>query len=242
MSSTNSTGCFLRAQSVSKTYPNGDVHALVDVSFCVRRGESVCIMGPSGSGKSTLLNILGGLDRPDKGEVFFEDRPLATMRDLDRFRAKRLGFVFQSFLLLPTLSAAENVQVPMFEGRLRARARAQKAHDLLATVGLAHRNSHLPSQLSIGERQRVAIARALANDPVIILADEPIGNLDSHTGDEILDLFDRLRRDLGLTLVVVTHSAHQANRADRAIFLKDGRTFGEVDPRKTDVMSAFPDR
>lgn len=220
----------LRAEHLFKMYPSGSVRALNDVSFCVERGESVCIMGPSGSGKSTLLNILGGLDRPDKGEVFFENRPLATMKDLDRFRAKRLGFVFQSFLLLPTLTALENVQVPMFEGKLRARERVKKAQDLLATVGMSHRFHHLPNQLSIGERQRVAIARALANDPVIVLADEPIGNLDSKTGDEILDLFDRLRDDFGHTLVVVTHSAHQASRADRAIFLKDGKTIGEVDP------------
>ena len=149
-------------------------------------------MGPSGSGKSTLLNLLGALDRPTSGEIFFGDQAFSALRSLDRFRAQELGFVFQSFYLLPTLTAAENVQIPMFEGRLRPAERAKKAAELLEIVGMSHRAGHLPTQLSVGERQRVAIARALANDPKVLLADEPTGNLDSKNAQQVLDLFGRL--------------------------------------------------
>ena len=139
-------------------------------------------MGPSGSGKSTLLNLLGALDRPTSGDILFEGKSLAKLTDLDRFRASTLGFVFQSFYLLPTLTAFENVQIPMFESSLGSRRRAEKAAELLELVGMSHRANHLPKKLSVGERQRVAIARALANDPKLLLADEPTGNLDSASG------------------------------------------------------------
>jgi putative ABC transport system ATP-binding protein len=213
----------LRTERLSKTYPDGDVHALVDVSFEIPRGDYLAIMGPSGCGKSTLLNLLGGLDRPTSGEVYFEGQPLSTVRNLDQFRSRKVGFIFQSFLLLPTLSALENVQVPMFGGPLSASQRAAKARDLLGVVGLSHRLNHRPHGLSVGERQRVAIARALANDPPFLLADEPTGNLDSRTADQIFDLFDHLLRERGLTLVVVTHSEPLGKRARRILRLKDGR-------------------
>ena len=215
----------LRAADLTKRYPDGDVQALRGVSLAIASGESVAITGPSGCGKTTLLHLLGGLDRPDSGEVFFEGKPLGKL-DLDAFRARRLGFVFQSFHLLPTLSALENVQIPMFEGPWPRAERAERAAKLLEAVGLGHRRRHRPSRLSVGERQRVAIARALANGPTLILADEPTGNLDSHAQAEILALLARLRADLGLTLVVVTHSREVAAAADREVVLKDG----QIDP------------
>jgi putative ABC transport system ATP-binding protein len=217
----------LTADHLSKTYPDGQVAALVDVCVTLAAGEYVAVMGPSGSGKSTLLNVLGALDRPDSGEVRFEGQPLRRWRSLDRFRSQKVGFVFQSFHLLPTLTARENVQVPMFEGPLGAASRARKASALLGAVGMGHRADHLPSRLSIGERQRVAIARSLANDPVLLLADEPTGNLDSQNAEAVLDLFAALRRDRGLTLVVVTHSPEVATRADRVLWLRDGRVVSE---------------
>jgi putative ABC transport system ATP-binding protein len=217
----------LRADRLSKTYSDGQVRAVVAVSFAVRLGEYVAIRGPSGCGKSTLLNLLGGLDTPDEGGVFFEEQSLAAMRNLDAFRATKIGYIFQSFLLFPTLRAIENVQVPMFGGPLSASDRAAKARRLLAEVGLSHRLYHLPNKLSVGERQRVAIARALANDPRLLLADEPTGNLDSKTSGEVLDLFDRLRADRHVTLIVVTHSDTLARRATRIINLLDGRLDGD---------------
>ena len=212
----------LRAAGLAKRYPDGDVQALQGVSLAIHAGESVAITGPSGCGKTTLLQLLGGLDRPDAGEVFFEGVPLGAL-DLDAFRARRLGFVFQSFHLLPTLSALENVQVPMFEGPVPRAARADRAAQLLDEVGLGHRRRHRPGQLSVGERQRVAIARALANGPTLILADEPTGNLDSRSQAEVLDLLARLRAERGLTLVVVTHGHEVAAAADREVALRDGR-------------------
>ena len=193
------------------------------VSFRIDRGEYVSIMGPSGSGKSTLLNLLGALDTPTSGEVFYECRALSKINDLDGFRSQKLGFVFQSFYLLPVLSAMENVQVPMFEGRLRAAERAKKAVELLELVGLSHRVDHMPQMLSVGERQRVAIARALANDPILLLADEPTGNLDSRSAGGVFDLFDRLHSQHGMTIVLITHDDNLGRRAKRIIRMQDGR-------------------
>ena len=212
----------LLGEGLVRVYPDGDVHALRGVSLAVAERESVAVTGPSGCGKSTLLHLLGGLDRPTAGAVSFRGEPLATL-DLDGFRARQVGFVFQSFHLLPTLTAVENVQVPMFESSRPRAARAEHARHLLDVVGLSHRRDHLPGRLSVGERQRVAIARALANDPVLLLADEPTGNLDSRAQAEVLALLDRLRRDRGLTLIVVTHSPEVAAAADREIKLRDGR-------------------
>ena len=196
----------LRVVGVCRTYDDGSVQALRDVSLTIERGEYLAIMGPSGSGKSTLLNLLGTLDQPTSGDI-----------------ASTLGFVFQSFYLLPTLTALENVQIPMFESALGARARAAKAAELLALVSMSHRSNHLPTKLSVGERQRVAIARALANDPKLLLADEPTGNLDTPSGNIVLDLFDRLHRERGLTLVVITHDDQVAARAERTVWIRDGR-------------------
>ncbi len=218
----------LFASDVRKTYPDGRVQALNGVTIGVREAEHVAITGPSGCGKSTLLNLLGVLDRPDSGEVFFRGEPLSKCRDLDRFRARQIGFVFQSFFLLPTLTAKENVQVPMFEGPpLSARERAKKADELLELVGMAKRANHRPMQLSVGERQRVALARALANDPVLLLADEPTGNLDSENAVRVLDLLTTLQKERRLALLVVTHSNDVAERADRVVRMKDGKVLDD---------------
>jgi putative ABC transport system ATP-binding protein len=216
----------LRCENLERIYPDGNVHALRGVSFSVERGESVAITGPSGCGKSTLLSLLGGLDRPTRGEVYFEGTSLRSV-DLDAFRARHVGFVFQSFHLLPTLSALENVQVPMFEAPWPRSERPIRAARLLEEVGLAHRRNHDPTRLSVGERQRVALARALANDPALLLADEPTGNLDSQNQAEVLAILHRLRRDRGLTLVIVTHSAEVAATANREIRLRDGQIVGD---------------
>jgi ABC-type lipoprotein export system ATPase subunit len=223
MSDAASPSPLLSAQHLRKVYPDGKVVALDDLSVAIAAGEHVSVMGPSGCGKSTLLNLLGALDLPDSGEVFFEGVPLSRQRSLARLRSRKVGFVFQSFHLLPTLTALENVQVPMFGGPLSASGRAKKARELLETVGMFHRAKHTPSRLSVGERQRVALARALANDPVVLLADEPTGNLDSRSTAEVLDLFSSLNRDRGLTLVVVTHSLEVARRCGRVLWMSDGR-------------------
>jgi putative ABC transport system ATP-binding protein len=219
------SGDLLFADRLYKTYPDGDVHAINGVSLRVREAEYVAITGPSGCGKSTLLNVLGALDRPDGGEVYFRGEALSKRRDLDHFRARQIGFVFQSFYLLPALTAAENVQVPMFEGANRPspRQRARRAVELLELVGMAKRANHRPLKLSVGERQRVALARALANDPALLLADEPTGNLDSENAERVLDLLTALQRSQRLALLIVTHSDEVAERADRVVRMKDGK-------------------
>jgi len=213
----------LKTVELTKLYTDGQVSALLDVSIEIDAGEYVSIMGPSGSGKSTLLNLLGALDAPTSGEIFFDGEPLSRVRNLNQLRAQNVGFVFQSFYLLPVLTAMENVQVPMFEGTLPVKARAEKAVQLLETVGLGHRIRHLPDQLSVGERQRVAVARALANDPVLLLADEPTGNLDSKSAAGIFDLFAKLHEERGMTIVLITHDDNLGLRAKRIIRMQDGR-------------------
>lgn len=218
----------LYGERLAKTYPDGDVHALNGVTLGVRAGQHVAITGPSGCGKSTLLNLLGVLDAPDAGEVYFRGEPLSKYHNLNHFRARQIGFVFQSFFLIPTLTAKENVQVPMFEGpALSARARAKKADELLELVGMLKRANHLPVQLSVGERQRVALARSLANDPAMLLADEPTGNLDSDNAVKVLDLFATLQKARNLALLVVTHSDEVAQRADRVVRMRDGRVVSD---------------
>ncbi len=217
-----------RTEHLSKLYPDGQVHALENVNISICRGEYVAIMGHSGSGKSTLLNLLGALDRPTAGEVYFDGQPFSKFRSLDRVRSQKFGFVFQSFHLLPILTSLENVQVPMFEGGLSSAAKAQKAKELLDLVGMSHRLNHLPQKLSIGERQRVAIARSLANDPIALLADEPTGNLDSASAEGVFELFARLHEDRGMTIVLITHDEEFGRRAQRTIHMQDGHVLSDV--------------
>ena len=214
----------VETRELTKIYGDGQgVRALDGVDLQVGDGEMVAVMGPSGSGKSTLLNMLGGLDLPTGGQVLINGKDLATVRNLDRFRAQTVGFVFQLHNLLPTLTALENVAVPMRGQPVGRRERRQRSKDLLELVGLAERMGHLPSQLSGGQRQRVAIARALANHPRLILADEPTGNLDSIAGEEIMDLLVELNEKQGTTIMVVTHDRRVARTTDRILTMRDGQ-------------------
>jgi putative ABC transport system ATP-binding protein len=220
------SGSILIARDLHKDYPmNGAaVHALRGASLVVQAGEYVAIAGPSGSGKSTLVQLIGGIDAPSAGSVELLGTRLDALsdRELTRLRLTRLGFVFQRFHLLPVLTARENVELPMAEAGMGRRERQDRASELLAYVGLGHRAGHRATQLSGGEMQRVAIARALANQPALLLADEPTGELDAATGAEILSLFRRLNQD-GTTLVVVTHDEQLAAEAGRVIHMLDGR-------------------
>ncbi len=217
----------LETRQLTKQYQMGDVTvtALNDVNFAVERGEFVAIMGPSGSGKSTLLHLLGGLDTPTSGEVVLAGQALSQLSDdqITRFRRQKIGFIFQFYNLLPTLTAAENVVLPLLiDGRTASEYKA-RLQVLLSLVSLEDRASHLPDQLSGGQQQRVAIARAFINDPEIVLADEPTGNLDSRSGKSILDLLRKACRELEATIVIVTHDPRAASYADRVVFLKDGQ-------------------
>lgn len=211
---------------VSKTYKmdNVEVQALKGVNLKIVKGEFVAIMGPSGSGKSTLLHMIGCLDRPTSGKIYLDGIDVLKLSDseLARLRGKKIGFVFQFFYLYPTLTARENVELPMMIVEQDKKIREKRALNLLKVVGLEHRAEHLPSQLSGGERQRVAIARALANDPSLLLADEPTGNLDSKSGREIMELFVKLNKE-GKTIIIVTHDENIASYAERIIKIKDGR-------------------
>jgi putative ABC transport system ATP-binding protein len=215
--------CLLEARNVTKHFDEGRIQALRGVDFEVNGGEFVAVTGPSGSGKSTLLHLLGGLDQPTGGEIRFRGQSLANSFDLDAYRSRRVGFVFQAFHLLPTLRALENVQVPMFETELSWRQREEKAAALLREVGLEHRFQQYPNQLSAGERQRAAIARSLANDPEILLADEPTGNLDSENSVKIMAMLAGIQAKRRMVLVVVTHEATVAQLAERTIRIRDGR-------------------
>jgi len=216
----------IELEDVTKRYQMGDVtvHALRGVSLAIEPGDFVAIMGSSGSGKSTLMNIVGCLDRPTSGSYFLAGREVSRLdrNELAEIRNHLLGFVFQSFNLLSRTSALENVELPLIYGDVSARERRRRAHDALARVGLADRTDHHPSQLSGGQQQRVAIARALVSSPKVILADEPTGNLDTATGQSIIDLFQKLNSD-GLTIVTVTHNPTMAAAAKRQLVLSDGR-------------------
>jgi len=223
----------LEAQDVTRVYRLGrevEVPALRGVSFLVDRGEHVAIVGSSGSGKSTLLNLLGALDRPTSGHVRYHGRDVREMSDaeLAALRNGSIGFVFQSFQLLPRLTALDNVVVPLVYRPGTARERRERAREALAQVGLADRVDHRPGELSGGQQQRVAIARALVTGPALVLADEPTGNLDSRTGQEVMDLLESLHAEQGTALVVITHERDIAARAARRILLRDGLIVDEV--------------
>ncbi len=225
----------VETRDLVKLYGDGaQVRALDGVNMKVSAGEFLSIVGPSGSGKSTLLNLLGALDRPTSGDIIINGVSLARVRDLDHFRRQMVGFVFQTHNLIPTLTARENVEVPMQGSLLGAGKRRARADELLGLVGLGQRKDFLPNQLSGGERQRVAIARALANRPAILLADEPTGNLDSQTTADIMRLLAELNRTQGATLLVVTHNHEVARATRRVITLRDGRIQQDVA-----VKSAF---
>jgi putative ABC transport system ATP-binding protein len=219
-------------RGVSKRFTRGDavIHAVDSVDLELAAGEFVALEGPSGSGKTTLLQLLGALDRPDEGQLFFEGRELGRLGDgeLARLRLRAFGFVFQQFNLIPTLSALENVEAALAPSGLRGQALRERAARLIEEVGLAARSSHLPSHLSGGEQQRVAIARALANEPRVILADEPTGNLDTTTGADVIELLAGLAQLHGTMVVVATHDASLAARAPRRIAMRDGRAVGSA--------------
>jgi putative ABC transport system ATP-binding protein len=216
----------LEAKDIKKTYRMGRVlvPALRGVTFNVEEGEFVAVFGPSGSGKSTLLHVLGGLDRPDEGEVLVDGIGFSTLNDnaLAEVRLRKIGFVFQFFNLLPRLTALRNVELPLMLADIPEKDSVKKAEETLKLVGLGDRMNHRPSEMSGGEQQRVAMARALINDPKIVLADEPTGNLDTKTGGEIVQLMKRLNEEKGQTFVVVTHDPAMAQTVDRIIYLKDG--------------------
>lgn len=218
-------------QQVVRRYRMGDadVQAVRGIDLEIGRGEFAAITGPSGCGKSTLLHLLGAVDVPSSGHVFVNGRDTATLNDAEatRFRLRHIGFVFQRFYLMPTLSAAENVELPLAEAGVPRATRRARAAELLGYVGLGDRRDHRPTQLSGGEQQRVAIARALANEPALLLADEPTGELDAGTGERLLELFAQLHRD-GTTLVFVTHDAVVANAAERVVRLRDGQVASDT--------------
>lgn len=224
----------LSARDVGRDFPVAGeaVHAVRGVSLDVRAGEWIAIVGPSGCGKSTLLNLLGAIDRPTSGSITIAGRDVARLGDAaaTRFRLTGVGFVFQRFYLMPTLSAAENVELPMAEAGVPRTEREARARELLRYVGIEARAAHRPFQLSGGEQQRVAIARALSNRPALLLADEPTGELDARTGTEVIALFDRLNRD-GTTIVVVTHDEEMARAARRIVHMRDGAIVDDVSSR-----------
>lgn len=213
---------FIEIKSVTKTFDNGAIKALDKTDLVVKKGEFLSIMGPSGCGKSTLLNMIGALDSPTAGDVIVDGKNLAEYNDLSVYRATKVGFIFQLHNLIPTLTAIENVQVPMI-GVLAKEKRISKAKELLSLVGLKGHDYSLPTKLSGGERQKIAVARALANDPEILIADEPTGSLDSISSKNILDLMENIHHQIGMTVILVTHDHAVAARADIKIKMIDGK-------------------
>ncbi len=231
----------LRTEKVTKDLKVGEVtvQALRGVTLTVQRGEMLGIIGPSGSGKSTLLGIIGGLDTPTSGSVFIDGTDITNLgeRELTRIRNEKIGFVFQAFNLIPTLTALENVALPVQFARRRKFDASKRASDLLAMLGMGDRLHHRPTQLSGGQQQRVAIARALANEPPLLLADEPTGNLDSSASETVLDAF-RSIREMGTTIVVVTHDPNVASQMERLVSLVDGHIAADFDPQSSAQMAA----
>ena len=223
----------IQAQKVKKTYRSGDLNvvALKGIDLAVAEGEMVAIMGQSGSGKTTLLNCLAGLDTIDEGDIFIRGANLRDLSDNERtaYRAQHMGFIFQDFNLLPVLTAVENVELPMLVSKVPSKKARKRALEMLDMVGLGDRARHRPAELSGGQRQRVTIARALTNNPAIVWADEPTGNLDSETATEIMDLLGNLNKENGQTFVVVTHALEVGQRADRIIKMRDGQIVSEED-------------
>ncbi len=217
----------IQAIDLTKRYKinNIAIDALQDLNLKIEEGEFVAINGPSGSGKSTLLHMLGCIDRPTSGKIYINNTDTSTLssKALAKLRLRQLGFVFQQFHLLPTLTAFENVELPMREAGVSGKKRRERTESLLESVGLGSRTRHIPSQLSGGEQQRVAIARALANRPAIVFADEPTGELDSVTGERILDIFESINSEFRQTIIIVSHDKSVTSRAHRLIHLKDGR-------------------
>ncbi len=234
------TNTIIQVENVQRHLPQGgrELHILNGISFVVEAGSWLALTGPSGSGKSTLLGILAGIDRPSKGKVIIEGTEISALSEgrLAHWRNEKIGVVFQSFHLIPTMTALENVEAPLYIHPQRRRARAM-ATKMLEQVGLGERTSHFPHQLSGGEQQRVAIARALVCGPDILLADEPTGNLDTATSKQVLDLVHQLRRQLGLTVIMVTHDASVAERAGRRLHIVDGRL---IDPEPFPAAFASP--
>ena len=222
----------IRMQSICRDFQVGDqvVHALDHVDLSIAPGEYISIMGPSGSGKSTLLNMLGLLDRPTAGSYWLDGADVSSLDDntLAEQRQKHIGFVFQSFHLIPRLSALENVELPLLLAGAPVAARRDRAREILASVGLGSRHDHRPDQLSGGERQRVAIGRAIVMKPKVLLADEPTGNLDSHSSEEVIELIESLNRD-GISLLIVTHDPEVGNRAQRHLSMRDGKIIDDAD-------------
>lgn len=219
----------IEASGLVKHFDDGAIRALDGVDLQIREGEFVAIIGPSGSGKSTLLNMLGALDTPTEGRVVIDGIELGTERDLAGFRRRTVGFVFQLHNLIPTLTALENVQIPLVESDMPAAQRKAKAQGLLEQVGLGKRLNNLPTKLSGGERQRVAVARALVNDPAVLIADEPTGAVDSNNSRKLMELLRSVNRDRGTTLIVVTHDSDVAAQADRIIRVLDGRIVDDTE-------------
>jgi putative ABC transport system ATP-binding protein len=217
----------IELKNVTKIYELGGekIFALDDVTLNINEGDFIAIVGPSGSGKSTLANIIGGLDTPDSGRILIDRQNISELSDdeISNYRNQKVGFIFQTFNLQPTYTALENVMIPLMLARVSLKDRKKKAASCLDAVGLDNRMNHLPSQLSGGQRQRVCIARALANNPKIVIADEPTGNLDSKKGAEIMDLLKLLNKESGITLIVITHDQHVAAEASKIITLKDGQ-------------------
>lgn len=222
-----SRAVLIETRDLRRSFDGGRVNALRGINLSIGEGESVAVAGPSGCGKSTLLQMLGALDEPTEGDILFQGQSLCELRDPSLFRAHTIGFVFQSFHLLPTLSALENVQMPMVEMAWSPKKRRARAMELLNAVGLGERLSHRPKELSGGERQRVAIARSLANGPKLLLADEPTGNLDSCNAAQIIDLLLQIHQEQRMTMVLVTHDLALAGRTDRIVRMLDGQIVPE---------------
>ncbi len=231
MSSSHAAGsCVYELIDLKKEYDEGSVQALRGVNLRVHQGEFVAITGPSGCGKSTLLQMLGALDEPSSGSIQYRGKALPGHAEAATYRAREIGIIFQAFHLLPTFTAVENVQLPMFEAERPAAERVKRATELLEAVGLGKRFNHFPAKLSGGERQRVAIARSLGNSPSVLLADEPTGNLDSENAHHILDLIVRLHQEHQMTMVLITHDPSIAARASRIIHMMDGRVVSDSNP------------